>query len=172
MKKPSQINLVPRAFPLKNGPPIFLREKPWGRGWSQISPIEVLQSWFINTVYHLLVKTNEEEGGLKQRGGGHLIVDLRYTFIPQDLLQTCRENCKKDHYKESIQGISLSISLPYSLLLHFYVSLWELLLLHELTNPLCAAYWITLCYRVFPDCITNISLQCILTTFTYLRPLD
>ena len=30
-----------------------------------------LQSWFINTLYHLLVKTNEEEGeGLKQRGGG------------------------------------------------------------------------------------------------------
>ena len=29
-----------------------------------------LQSWFINTLYHLLVKTNEEEGeGLKQRGG-------------------------------------------------------------------------------------------------------
>ena len=30
-----------------------------------------LQSWFINTLYHLLVKTNEEEAeGLKQRGGG------------------------------------------------------------------------------------------------------
>ena len=30
-----------------------------------------LQSWFINTLYHLLVKTNEEEGeGLKQRWGG------------------------------------------------------------------------------------------------------
>ena len=30
-----------------------------------------LQSWFINTLYHLLVKTNEEEGeGLTQRGGG------------------------------------------------------------------------------------------------------
>ena len=28
-------NLVPRAFPLKNGcgPTHFLREKPWGRGW-------------------------------------------------------------------------------------------------------------------------------------------
>ena len=29
-------NLVPRAFPLKNGwggKLIFLREKPWGRGW-------------------------------------------------------------------------------------------------------------------------------------------
>ena len=43
----SQINLVPRAFPLKIGwggwwlkigwcPTHFLREKPWGRGWSQI----------------------------------------------------------------------------------------------------------------------------------------
>ena len=32
-----------------------------------------LQSWFINTLYHLLVKTNEEEGeGLKQRWGGAL----------------------------------------------------------------------------------------------------
>ena len=32
-----------------------------------------LQSWFINTLYHLLVKTNEEEGeGLKQGGGGAL----------------------------------------------------------------------------------------------------
>ena len=29
-----------------------------------------LQSWFIKTLYHLFVKTNEEEGeGLKQRGG-------------------------------------------------------------------------------------------------------
>ena len=28
-------NLVPRAFPLKNGRPThFLREKPWGRGWA------------------------------------------------------------------------------------------------------------------------------------------
>ena len=38
-----------------------------------------LQSWFINTLYHLLVKTNEEEGeGLTQRGGGgRLKVDLR-----------------------------------------------------------------------------------------------
>ena len=28
-------NLVPRAFPLKNGwcPTHFLKEKPWGRGW-------------------------------------------------------------------------------------------------------------------------------------------
>ena len=26
-------NLVPRAFPLKNGWGHFLREKPWGRGW-------------------------------------------------------------------------------------------------------------------------------------------
>ena len=26
-------NLVPRAFPLKNGWAHFLREKPWGRGW-------------------------------------------------------------------------------------------------------------------------------------------
>ena len=26
-------NLVPRAFPLKNGPSHFLREKPWGRVW-------------------------------------------------------------------------------------------------------------------------------------------
>ena len=26
-------NLVPRAFPSKNGPTHFLREKPWGRGW-------------------------------------------------------------------------------------------------------------------------------------------
>ena len=25
-------NLVPRAFPSKNGPTHFLREKPWGRG--------------------------------------------------------------------------------------------------------------------------------------------
>ena len=28
-------NLVPRAFPLKNGwGPTHLREKPWGRGWT------------------------------------------------------------------------------------------------------------------------------------------
>ena len=26
-------NLVPRAFPSKNGWGHFLREKPWGRGW-------------------------------------------------------------------------------------------------------------------------------------------
>ena len=33
----SNLELVPNAFPLKNGwgPTHFLREKPWGRGWSQ-----------------------------------------------------------------------------------------------------------------------------------------
>ena len=38
---------------------------------SHISPNEVLQSWLINTVYHLLVKNNkgEERGGLKERRG-------------------------------------------------------------------------------------------------------
>ena len=39
---------------------------------SQISPNEVLQSWLINTVYHLLVKNNkgeERRGGLKERRG-------------------------------------------------------------------------------------------------------
>ena len=74
------------------------------------------------------MKTNEEEGGgFKTEGGGsllerrgHLIVDSRYTCVPQDLSQTRRENCKKDHYKESIRDISLSISLSYSLLLLFF----------------------------------------------------
>ena len=31
----NETNLVPRAFPLKHGlggPPVFLREKPWGQG--------------------------------------------------------------------------------------------------------------------------------------------
>ena len=39
---------------------------------SQISPNEVLQSWLINTVYHLLVKNNKGEergGGLKREEG-------------------------------------------------------------------------------------------------------
>ena len=38
---------------------------------SRISPNEVLQSWLINTVYHLLVKNNKEEerGGLKREEG-------------------------------------------------------------------------------------------------------
>ena len=34
------LNLVPRACPLKNGwgaPPIFLRGNPWGRGWGDLS---------------------------------------------------------------------------------------------------------------------------------------
>ena len=30
---------------------------------SQISPHEVLQSWLINTIYHLLVKNNQGRGG-------------------------------------------------------------------------------------------------------------
>ena len=36
-------NLVPRAFPLKNGwgPTHFLREKPWGRGCSTGYPSSV-----------------------------------------------------------------------------------------------------------------------------------
>ena len=38
---------------------------------SQINSNEVLQSWLINTVYHLLVKNNkgEEKAGLKEREG-------------------------------------------------------------------------------------------------------
>ena len=32
-------NLVPRAFPLKNGWGHFLREKPWGRGWNNWAQI-------------------------------------------------------------------------------------------------------------------------------------
>ena len=39
---------------------------------SRISPNEVLQSWLINTVYHLLVKNNKGEergGGLKEKRG-------------------------------------------------------------------------------------------------------
>ena len=38
---------------------------------SRISPNEVLQSWLINTVYHLLVKNKkgEERGGLKEKRG-------------------------------------------------------------------------------------------------------
>ena len=37
---------------------------------SRISPNEVLQSWFIYTVYHLLVKNDKIEGvGLKREGG-------------------------------------------------------------------------------------------------------
>ena len=30
---------------------------------SRISPHEVLQSWLINTIYHLLVKNNQGRGG-------------------------------------------------------------------------------------------------------------
>ena len=30
----SEVNLVPRAFPVKKTH--FLREKPWGRGWSEV----------------------------------------------------------------------------------------------------------------------------------------
>ena len=39
---------------------------------TRISPHEVLQSWLINTVYHLLVKNNKGEergGGLKEKRG-------------------------------------------------------------------------------------------------------
>ena len=39
---------------------------------SRISPNEVLQSWLINTVYHLLVKNKKGEergGGLKEKRG-------------------------------------------------------------------------------------------------------
>ena len=54
---------------------------------SRISPHEVLKSWSINTVYHLLVKYNKGEGRgliyfphLKKGGGlfesGSLIEDL------------------------------------------------------------------------------------------------
>ena len=76
------------------------------------------------------MKTNEEEGrgaycffppekGGFLRGVAALIVDLRHAYIAQTLLQTCREKCKKNHYKESIHDISFSISLSYSLLLLF-----------------------------------------------------
>ena len=42
---------------------------------SRISPHEVLQSWLINTFYHLLVKDNKGEGGrlltpFPWKGGG------------------------------------------------------------------------------------------------------
>ena len=35
---------------------------------TRISPYEVLLSLLINTFYHLLVKNNKGEGGLKERG--------------------------------------------------------------------------------------------------------
>ena len=46
MKNSSANNLVPRAFPLKNGwgRPTHLREKPWGRGWLKIHNIAVVSS--------------------------------------------------------------------------------------------------------------------------------
>ena len=43
----------------KSSPNFQLVNKP-----SQISPHKVLQSWLINTVYHLLVKNNYGRGGL------------------------------------------------------------------------------------------------------------
>ena len=35
---PVLTNLVPRAFPFKNPPHPFFKEKPWGRGWVLTSP--------------------------------------------------------------------------------------------------------------------------------------
>ena len=72
---------------IKTNPNFQLVNKP-----SWVSPHEVLQSWLINAVYHLLVKNNNGEGRgglltffLSKRGGGKelikeggLIEDLRY----------------------------------------------------------------------------------------------
>ena len=53
------------------------RTSSWWSKPSRISPHEVLQSWAINTVKHLLVKNDKKKGALKERGGGGLL-----TFFP------------------------------------------------------------------------------------------
>ena len=52
---------------------------------SQISPHKVLQLWFVNTVYHLLVKKNKgEEGGLNR--GFTVSEELNYELLRNIML--------------------------------------------------------------------------------------
>ena len=62
-KSPRTRNWRSCSWGSKTNPVFQLLNKP-----SQISPLEVLHIWLINTVNHSLVNTNKGEGGLKKEG--------------------------------------------------------------------------------------------------------